>query len=121
MILNASLPVSSIMAMRYCEEFVLSSDQFQGLRPIVKMSKWLEEEIVTKAADDSIWQKLYTNAVDDGALEGKFAADITYKNGMLFRKGKVWIPEDPSLKKLIVTPLGLTPMREQAKLQLRLC
>ena len=50
------------------------------------MSKWLEEEIVTKAADDSIWQDLYMKAVDDSALEGKFAADITYnlKDRMLF-------------------------------------
>ena len=45
---------------------------------------------------------MYTKAVDDGALEGKLAADITYKDRMLFRTGKVWIPQDPSLKKLIM-------------------
>ena len=51
---NASIPVSSIIAMRYYGEFVLSSVQSRGLRPVVKMSKWLEEEIVTKVADDSV-------------------------------------------------------------------
>ena len=35
-------------------QIVLSSVQFQGLRPVFMMSKWLEEEIVSKAKSDSI-------------------------------------------------------------------
>ena len=35
-------------------QIVLLSVQFQGLGPVVKMSKWLEEEIVSKAKSDSI-------------------------------------------------------------------
>ena len=66
------------------------------------MSKWLEEEIVSKAKSDSIWQELYDKAAEDSALEGHLTALITYKDGMLFRKGKVWIPTDPSLRKLIM-------------------
>ena len=69
---------------------------------MVKMSKWLEEEIVSKAKSDSIWQELYDKAAEDGALEGRITALVTYKDGMLFRKGKVWIPSDPSLRKLIM-------------------
>ena len=69
---------------------------------MVKMSKWLEEEIVSKVKSDSIWQELYDKAADDGALEGRITALVTYKDGMLFRKGKVWIPSDPSLRKLIM-------------------
>ena len=69
---------------------------------MVKMSKWLEEEIVSEAKSDSIWQELYDKAAEDGALEGRITALVTYKNGMLFRKGKVWIPSDPSLRKLIM-------------------
>ena len=69
---------------------------------MVKMSKWLEEEIVSKVKRDSIWQELYDKAAEDGALEGRITALVTYKDGMLFRKGKVWIPSDPSLRKLIM-------------------
>ena len=35
-------------------QIILSSVKFQGLRPVVKMSKWQEEEIVSKAKSDSI-------------------------------------------------------------------
>ena len=66
------------------------------------MSKWLEEEIVSKAESDSIWQELYDKAAEDGALEGHITALFTYKDGMLFRKGKVWILSNPSLRKLIM-------------------
>src|SRR5437016_3137791 len=72
------------------------------MRPVVKMSRWLEEEIVTKAADDLVWQGLYEKAMDKGALEGKFIADVTYKDGMLYREGKIWVPNDPSLRKQIM-------------------
>ena len=83
-------------------QIVSSSVQFQGLRPIVKMSKWLEEEIISKGKSDSIWQELYDKAAEDSALEGRSTALVTYKDGMLFCKGKVWIPSDPSLRKLIM-------------------
>ena len=83
-------------------QIVLSSVQFQGLRPVVKMSKWLEEEIVSQAKSDSIWQELYDKAAEDGDLEGRITALVTYKDGMLSCKGKVWIPSDPSLRKLIM-------------------
>ena len=69
---------------------------------MVKMSKCLEEEIVSKAKSDSIWQELYDKAAEEGALKGRITALVTYKDGMLFRKGKVWIPSDPSLSKLIM-------------------
>ena len=83
-------------------QIVLSSVQFQGLRRVVKRSKWLEEEIVSKAKSDSIWRELYDKAAEEGALEGRITALVTYNDGMLFRKGKVWIPSDPSLRKLIM-------------------
>ena len=57
----------------------MASVQFVGLRPIVKMSKWLKEEIVSKAADDLIWQGLYDKTVEDGALEGRISTLVTYK------------------------------------------
>ena len=66
------------------------------------MSKWLEEEIVSKAKSDSICQELYDKAAEDGAPEGHISALVTYKDGMLSRNGKVWIPNDPSLCKLIM-------------------
>ena len=69
---------------------------------MVKMSKWLEEEIVSKAKSDSIWQELYDKAAEDGVLEGRITALVTYKDGMLFHKGKVWIPGDPLLRRLIM-------------------
>ena len=56
---------------------------------MVKMSKWLEEEIVSKAKSNSIWQELYDKAAEDGALVGRITALVTYKDGMLFCKGKV--------------------------------
>ena len=69
---------------------------------MVKMSKWLEEEIVSKAKSDSIMQELYNKAAEDGSLEGCITVLVMYKDGMLFHKGKVWIPADPSLRKLIL-------------------
>ena len=83
-------------------QIVLSSVQFQGLRRVVKMSKWLEEEIVSKAKSDWIWQELYDKAAEDGALEGRITTLVTYKDRMLFRKGEVWNPSDPSLRKFIM-------------------
>ena len=62
------------------------------------MSKWLEEEIVSKATHDFIWQGLYDQAVQDGALEGRISMLVTYKDGILFRKGMVWIPRDSVLR-----------------------
>ena len=59
------------------------SDQFAGLRPVVKMSKWLEEEIVSKAADDLIWQGLYHKAVEGGAPEGRISMSVIYNDGRL--------------------------------------
>ena len=61
----------------------------------MKMSKWLEEEIVFKVADDSIWHGLNDKAEEDGALEGRISMLVTYKDGTLFRKGKVRIPNNP--------------------------
>ena len=75
----------------------VASVQFVGLRPVVKMSKWLEEDIVSKAADDVSWQALYDKAVEYRALEGRISTLVSYKDGMLFRKDKVWIPNDPGL------------------------
>ena len=66
------------------------------------MSKWREEEIVSMAADDSIWQGLYDKAVEHGAREGRISTLVTYKDGILFRKGKVWIPNDPGLRMKIM-------------------
>ena len=66
------------------------------------MSKWLEQEIVSKAKSDSIWQELYDKAAEEGALVGRITALVTYKDGMVFHKGKVWIPNNPSLRKLIM-------------------
>ena len=66
------------------------------------MSQWLEEEIVSKAKSDSIWQELYDKAAEDGALEGRITTLLTYKDGMFFRKGKVWIRCAPSLRKLVM-------------------
>ena len=60
------------------------------------------EEIVSKVKSDSIWQELYNKAAEHRALEGRITVLVTYKDGMLFRKGKVWIPSDLSLRKLIM-------------------
>ena len=80
---------------------MLSSVQIQGLRSVVRMTKELECEIVAKAADDLIWQVVYDMAKVNRAVDGEVLADITYKDGMLFRKGKICIPDDSALKKLI--------------------
>ena len=83
-------------------EVIVASVQFVGLRPVVKICKWLEEEIVLKAVDDSIWQGLYDKAVEDGALDGRISTLVTYEDGILFHKGIVWISNDPSLRMKIM-------------------
>ena len=69
---------------------------------MVKMSKWLEEEILSEAKSVLIWQELYDKDAEDDALEGHTTVLVTYKDGMLFRKGKVSIPSTPTLSKLIM-------------------
>ena len=51
---------------------------------------------------NAIWPERYNKAAVDGALKGYITVLDIYKNGMLFHKGKVWIPSDPSLRKLIM-------------------
>ena len=36
--------------------------------------------------------------MEKGALEGRISTLVTYKDGIFFRKGKVWIPSDPALR-----------------------
>ena len=78
------------------------SVQFVGLIPIVKMSKWLEEEIVSISADDSICQRLYDKAVEDGAREVHISMPVTYRDGELLRKGEVGIANDPGIHMKII-------------------
>ena len=49
-------------------------------------------EIVEKAADDLIWQEEYEKARESHAIKGKVLADTTHKDGMLYHKGKIWLP-----------------------------
>ena len=45
-------------------------------------------------ADDLrlIWQEEYEKARVSDAVNGEVLADTTYKDGMLYRKGKIWLP-----------------------------
>ena len=51
----------------------------QGIRPVVKLSKDLEMEIVKKAADDLIWEEEYEKARELQAVNGEVLADTAYK------------------------------------------
>ena len=82
-------------------EVIVSSVMIQGIRPVVKLSKYLEMEIVEKAADDLICQEEYEEASQSHAVNGEVLADTTYKDGMLYRKGKIWLPRDDALKKTV--------------------
>ena len=82
-------------------EVIVSSVMIQGIRPVVKLSKDLEMEIVEKVADDLIWQEEYKKARESHAVNGEVLADTTYKDGMLYRKGKIWLPHNEALKKLV--------------------
>ena len=73
----------------------------QGIRPVIKLSKDLEIEVVEKAADDLIWQEEYEKARESHAVNGEVLADTTYKDGMLYRKGKTWLLRDEALKKMV--------------------
>ena len=56
---------------------MLSSVQIQGLRPVVRKSKDLEQEFIAKAADDPTWQELYDKAKKDRAIDGEVLANIS--------------------------------------------
>ena len=73
----------------------------QGIPPIVKLSKNLELEIVEKAADDLIWQEEYEEAHEWHAVNDEVLPDSTYKDEMLYRKGKIYLPHDEALKKIV--------------------
>ena len=73
----------------------------QGICPVVKLSKDLEMEIVEKAADDLIWQEEYEKARESHAVNGEILSDTTYKDGMHYRKGEIWLPPDEALKKMV--------------------
>ena len=45
---------------------------------------------------------LYDNDAEDGALEGRITVLVTYKDRMLFHKGKVWISCDLWRRKLFI-------------------
>ena len=83
------------------ENMVVSSVQISGLRPTVKLSEYLIKEIVDKAVVDTIYQEEYTRAKEECAAQGESLADITFADGLLYYKGKVWIPNDLDLKKTI--------------------
>ena len=82
-------------------EVIVSSVMIQGIRPVVKLSKDLEMEIVEKAADDLIWQEEYEKACESHAVNGEVLVDTTYKDGMLYRIGKIWLPRDGALKMMV--------------------
>ena len=54
-------------------------------------------EVVEKAADNLIWQEEYEKARESYAVNGEVLAGPTYKDGMLFRKGKIWLPRNEAL------------------------
>ena len=58
-------------------------------------------EIVKKAADDLIWQKKNVKARESYAVNGAVLADTTYKDRMLYYKGKISLPSDEALKKMV--------------------
>ena len=68
-------------------EVIVSSVMIQGIRPVVKLSKVLDMEIVDKAADDLIWQEEYEKARKSCTTNGDGLGDTTYKDGMLYCKG----------------------------------
>ena len=80
---------------------IVSSVMIEGIRPVVKLSKDLEMKIVEKAADDLISQEEYEKARESHAVDGEVLADTTYKDGMLYRKGKIWLPHEEALKKMV--------------------
>ena len=82
-------------------EVIVLSVMIQGFRPVVKLSKGLEMEIVEKAADDLIWQEEYEKARESHAVNGEVLAHITCKDGMLYRKGTIWLPRDGAPKKMV--------------------
>ena len=61
----------------------------QGIGPVVKISKDLEMEIVKKVADDQIRREEYEKPHEAHTVNGKILADTIYKDGMLYRKGKI--------------------------------
>ena len=58
-------------------------------------------EIVEKAADDLIWQEEYEKAREAHAVNGEVLADTTHKDGMLYRKGKIWLPRNEAPKMMV--------------------
>ena len=83
-------------------EVIVSSVMIQGIRPVVKLSKDLEMEIFEKLANDLICQEEYEKARESHAVNGEVVADTIYKDGMLYRKGKISLPRDEALKKMVV-------------------
>jgi hypothetical protein len=81
---------------------VVSSVQLSTLRPVVQMSPSLIKEIVDKAVLDPIYQEEYSKAKTEHAVQGEVLSVITYSDGLLYHKGKIWIPNDIDLKKLIM-------------------
>ena len=65
----------------YMRQSLIRCNKVQGMRPVVKISKWLEEEIASKAKGDSIWQEMYDKAAEDVALKGRITAVSRTKTG----------------------------------------
>ena len=58
-------------------------------------------EIVEQAADDLIWQEEDEKARESHAVNGEVLVDTSYKDGMLYGKGKIWLPRDKAPKKMV--------------------
>ena len=48
-----------------------------------------------------IWQEEYEKARESHAVNVEVLADTTYKDGMLYCNGKIWLPPDEALKKMV--------------------
>ena len=73
---------------------IITKAHFAAMK-VRKWTKWFTEQLQTKAKTDKAYQEAYEAATTDKITSaGQRTSDLTIEDGMLYRKGLCWIPED---------------------------
>jgi hypothetical protein len=65
--------------------------------PVVKLSSWLLEAVVSATHNDCAWQEEYVHA-----MEGNPSRNISFEDEALYYAGRMWILNDLLLRKQIL-------------------
>jgi len=91
---SSPIVVSSLQSR--LESIVFSSQTVKTI-PVVKFDKHTYQDVIISVQDDEDWLKAY-----DRVMEGKADADVILEDEVLWKKGRLWVPDTTNLRKIIL-------------------